>query len=252
MRTEIENPVRMAQLVEQRDGCCPAPNLIVWSRGEKKFQRRAVARARLARRFSAERTVCRFDGESSSRPMYRHRRPGTMGRYSFLPDPFVAELRRIPDSGSSPRATPSAPSARGASERGLPLAQERAEPWRAAGGCMRKGGGSRLNRQGCRCPFYLGPSKGCAACEDRPLICNLFPLDIIRARGGRSVLVGAIRRVRSGAGQACRANRRGAGTGQGNRSPDARRFEAGVHGGCRGGPYSSRCSMSIRFIFRFR
>ena len=42
-----------------------------------------------------------------------------------------------------------------------------------------KGGGSRLNRQGCRCPFYLGPSKGCAAYEDRPLICNLFPLDII-------------------------------------------------------------------------
>ena len=63
------------------------------------------------------------------------------------------------------------------------------------------GGGSRLNRQGCRCPFYLGPSQGCAAYEDRPLICNLFPLDIIeREEDGQYwwVLFGACEEVARG------------------------------------------------------
>jgi len=42
-----------------------------------------------------------------------------------------------------------------------------------------KGPATRMNRQGCRCPFYEGPERGCAHYRSRPLICHLFPFDVV-------------------------------------------------------------------------
>jgi Fe-S-cluster containining protein len=126
-----------------------------------------------------------------------------MARHTALPDPFVQELDRIPGfreltagftlcpecercERSVVYLTPSEQVA--ARERGLRL--------------YGKGAATRMNRAGCRCPFYLGPDRGCGHYEERPLICHLFPLDIVEheEREGEHwwVLFGACAEVERG------------------------------------------------------
>ena len=125
-----------------------------------------------------------------------------MGRYSFVPDPFVAELRRIPGFRELTEGYTLCPECERCERSVVYLSpRERAGAVESGQRVYGNGGGSRLNRQGCRCPFYLGPSQGCAAYEDRPLICNLFPLDIIeREEDGQYwwVLFGACEEVARG------------------------------------------------------
>ncbi len=103
-----------------------------------------------------------------------------MGRHFSLPDPFVAELRTIPGflelttgytlCGECERC-----------ERSVVYLTPR-EQVSARGLDLRlygKGAATRINRQGCRCPFYDQATYGCEIYPDRPLICNLFPLDIL-------------------------------------------------------------------------
>lgn len=125
-----------------------------------------------------------------------------MALYTALPDPFITELLAMPGfreltEGFSLCAecqrcerslvylTPSEQQA--ARKLNLPL--------------YGKGSATRLNRKGCKCPFYLGPEQGCSAYHDRPLICHLFPLDIIeREEDGTYwwVLFGACEEVARG------------------------------------------------------
>lgn len=103
-----------------------------------------------------------------------------MSRYRILPDPFVAELERIPGFLELTSGFTLCPECERC-ERSLvyltPREQARAKELglRLYG----QGSASRMNRQGCRCPFYGGPESGCRNYADRPLICNLFPLDIL-------------------------------------------------------------------------
>ncbi len=134
-------------------------------------------------------------------------------------------------------------------ERGLPLAQRSArEQWTLGLRMYGTGRRTRLNRQGCRCPFYQGPGRGCAAYEDRPLICNLFPLDIIEREEDGQLLVGAVRRLRgSGARQARRGEideARELATEIDRRMPDDLPQAFMADAGARS---SSRCSTTIRF-----
>lgn len=42
-----------------------------------------------------------------------------------------------------------------------------------------EGGAARINRDGCKCPYYVRETKLCGAYESRPLICRMFPIDLI-------------------------------------------------------------------------
>jgi Fe-S-cluster containining protein len=103
-----------------------------------------------------------------------------MPRYTTLPDPFVAELLEIPGFRDFTEGFSLCPECERC-ERSLVYLTPREQA--AARALDRrlygKGSATRLNRKGCRCPFYLGPAGGCVAYQDRPLICHLFPLDII-------------------------------------------------------------------------
>ena len=102
-----------------------------------------------------------------------------MARYTTLPDPFIRELLAIPGFRELTSGFSLCPEC------------ERCERSLAAQDFVRlyareldlrlygEGSATRLNRKGCKCPFYAGPEQGCRAYEDRPLICHLFPLDII-------------------------------------------------------------------------
>jgi Fe-S-cluster containining protein len=125
-----------------------------------------------------------------------------MARLTFLPDPFVAELRTIPGFRELTEGyTLCAECER--CERSLVYLSPEEQRTAATLGLRLygSGGGTRLNRRGCRCPFYEGPERGCAVYLDRPLICNLFPLDIVeRDDDGRYwwVLFGACAEVARG------------------------------------------------------
>lgn len=125
-----------------------------------------------------------------------------MGRYTALPDPFARQLLQLPGfqefttgftlcaecercERSVVYLTPS--EQRTARDLGLRLYGREAA--------------TRLNRQGCRCPFYTGATEGCSIYLDRPLICHLFPLDIIEHEEDGShwwVLFGACAEVERG------------------------------------------------------
>jgi len=63
------------------------------------------------------------------------------------------------------------------------------------------GAAARLNRVGCKCPFYEPETFRCNAYLDRPLICNLFPVDLLeRDEDGKHwwVLFSACDEVRIG------------------------------------------------------
>lgn len=103
-----------------------------------------------------------------------------MARYTALPDPFVKELVGIPGFQELTSGFTLCPECERC-ERSVvyltPSEQERARTLdiRLYG----KGAATRMNRQGCRCPFYGGADQGCLHYQARPLICHLFPLDIV-------------------------------------------------------------------------
>lgn len=119
-----------------------------------------------------------------------------------LPDPFVAQLRTIPGFLELTEGFTLCPECERC-ERSIVYLTPR-EQLNARNAGLRlygKGGATRVNRVGCSCPFYLGPSEGCEIYPDRPLICNLFPLDIVEhEEDGRHwwVLFGACAEVERG------------------------------------------------------
>lgn len=125
-----------------------------------------------------------------------------MARYTILPDPFIAELQGIPGFREFTEGFALCPECE-LCERSLvyltPREQEaaRALDLRLYG----KGSATRLNRKGCACPFYEGAARGCGIYLDRPLICHLFPLDIVEHEEDNTywwVLFGACAEVARG------------------------------------------------------
>ncbi|MFN8647483.1 MAG: YkgJ family cysteine cluster protein [Gemmatimonadales bacterium] len=125
-----------------------------------------------------------------------------MSRYTALPDPFVSELLAIPGFRELTEGFSLCPECERC-ERSLvylsPAEQRSARELRVR--LYGKGSATRLNRKGCQCPFYLGASGGCGHYADRPLICHLFPLDIIEHEEDETywwVLFGACEEVARG------------------------------------------------------
>lgn len=103
-----------------------------------------------------------------------------MARYTALPDPFVKELERIPGFVEFTTGyTLCAECER--CERSVVYLTPHEQGVAGAEGLRLYGKGSatRMNRQGCRCPFYGGAEQGCMHYTARPLICHLFPIDIV-------------------------------------------------------------------------
>jgi Fe-S-cluster containining protein len=125
-----------------------------------------------------------------------------MSRYTSLPDPFVRDLLNIPGFREFTEGYTLCPECERC-ERSLVYltpseqAAARAFEFRLYG----KGSATRLNRKGCACPFYDGPQAGCRAYHDRPLICRLFPIDIVEHEEDETywwVLFGACEEVARG------------------------------------------------------
>jgi Fe-S-cluster containining protein len=125
-----------------------------------------------------------------------------MSRFTTLPDPFVAELRTIPGFLELTTGYTKCPDCERC-ERSIvyltPTEQVAARDLELR--MYGRGAATRINRQGCKCPFYQGAVRGCEIYPDRPLICNLFPLDILEnEEDGRFwwVLFGACEEVAVG------------------------------------------------------
>lgn len=103
-----------------------------------------------------------------------------MGRYTTLPDPFIRQLESVPGFVEFTTGyTLCAECER--CERSVVYLTPHEQRQARADGVRLYGQGSatRMNRQGCRCPFYGGAGTGCLHYASRPLICHLFPIDII-------------------------------------------------------------------------
>jgi Fe-S-cluster containining protein len=112
--------------------------------------------------------------------MYLSTPDPAMGRYSTLPDPFVAELRTIPGFLELTTGYTLCAECERCERSVVYLSPRERQAARALDlRLYGTGAATRINRQGCRCPFYDQPSYGCRIYPDRPLICNLFPLDIL-------------------------------------------------------------------------
>ena len=125
-----------------------------------------------------------------------------VSRRTPLPDPFVTELRRIPGFREFTEGFSLCPECERC-ERSLVYLTPREQSNAREAGIRVYGRGSatRLNRVGCKCPWYNGPARGCEIYPDRPLICNLFPLDIVEHEEDGShwwVLFGACAEVERG------------------------------------------------------
>ncbi|MGB7211496.1 MAG: YkgJ family cysteine cluster protein [Gemmatimonadales bacterium] len=125
-----------------------------------------------------------------------------MSRPRTLPDPFVAELRKFPGYEALMTNYTRCPSCEKC-ERSIVYLTPREQVNAARVGLPTYGTGAatRLNRTGCKCPFYAPETFQCTAYLDRPLICNLFPLDLLeRESDGQHwwVLFGACDEVRLG------------------------------------------------------
>ena len=125
-----------------------------------------------------------------------------MPDFSRLPDPFIAELRAIPGFRELTEGYTLCAECERCERSVVYLSpHERAQAPALGLRLYGRGGATRINRQGCRCPFYAGPSAGCRVYEHRPLICNLFPIDMLeRDEDGRYwwVLFGACEEVARG------------------------------------------------------
>jgi Fe-S-cluster containining protein len=125
-----------------------------------------------------------------------------MARYTSLPDPFVQELLGIPGFRELTSGFTLCPECERCERSVVYLTpaeqrQARALDLRIYG----TGAGTRMNRHGCRCPFYGSATRGCLHYEERPLICHLFPLDIVEHEGDGAhwwVLFGACEEVARG------------------------------------------------------
>ena len=103
-----------------------------------------------------------------------------MSRFTALPDPFVAELRTIPGFLELTTGYTLCPECERCERSVVYLTPREQSAAHDAGlRLYGRGGATRLNRQGCKCPFYDPGAFGCQIYDDRPLICNLFPLDIL-------------------------------------------------------------------------
>jgi Fe-S-cluster containining protein len=125
-----------------------------------------------------------------------------MSRYRALPDPFVAKLKTLPGYQELMTNYTHCPTCEKC-ERSLVYLTPREQIGAEQLGLRTYGEGAatRLNRVGCKCPFYTPETFQCSAYLDRPLICNLFPVDLLeREEDGRHwwVLFGACDEVRLG------------------------------------------------------
>jgi Fe-S-cluster containining protein len=125
-----------------------------------------------------------------------------MGRHTTLPDPFVAELLALPGFRDLTEGFSLCPECERC-ERSLvyltPHEQAAARTLDLA--LYGRGSATRLNRKGCSCPFYAGAERGCRVYQDRPLICHLFPIDIVEREEDATywwVLFGACEEVARG------------------------------------------------------
>lgn len=125
-----------------------------------------------------------------------------MGRYTALPDPFIRQLIAIPGFQQLTAGFTLCPECERCERSVVYLTpREQIAAVELDLVLYGKGSATRLNRQGCRCPFYLGAQHGCSAYADRPLICHLFPIDIIEREDDGAhwwVLFGACEEVARG------------------------------------------------------
>jgi len=125
-----------------------------------------------------------------------------LSRFTKLPDPFVAELRAIPGFLELTTGYTLCSECERCERSVVYLTPGEQVSARVLGLRLYGGGAAtRINRQGCRCPFYEPTSFSCEIYADRPLICNLFPFDLIEREDDGShwwVLFGACEEVRRG------------------------------------------------------
>ncbi len=125
-----------------------------------------------------------------------------MSRYAALPDRFVAELLAIPGFREFTEGFSLCAECERCERSLVYLTPDEQSQARAAGlRLYGRGAATRLNRKGCQCPFYRGAARGCGIYEHRPLICHLFPLDVIEQEEDGSywwVLFGACAEVARG------------------------------------------------------
>ncbi|MBK8006242.1 MAG: YkgJ family cysteine cluster protein [Gemmatimonadetes bacterium] len=103
-----------------------------------------------------------------------------MARHTIVPDPFVKVLEALPGFHALTAGFTLCPECERCERSVVYLTPDERRSAEAAG--MRlygKGAATRINRHGCKCPFYLGADRGCGAYATRPLICHLFPIDIV-------------------------------------------------------------------------
>jgi Fe-S-cluster containining protein len=125
-----------------------------------------------------------------------------MARHTNLPDPFVRELLAIPGFRELTEGFTLCAECERCERSVVYLTpHERLVASDLGHRLYGQGSATRLNRHGCRCPFYAGAAAGCRIYRDRPLICHLFPLDVIdREEDGSHwwVLFGACEEVARG------------------------------------------------------
>ncbi len=126
-----------------------------------------------------------------------------MGRYTFLPDPFAAELDAIPGFRELTTGFTLCPTCERCERSPVYLTpREQTAAEQLGLRLYGKGAATRMNRQGCRCPFYSGSDRGCAHYDSRPLLCRLFPFDVIEHEAAPGyfwwVLFGACEEVARG------------------------------------------------------
>lgn len=119
-----------------------------------------------------------------------------------LPDPFAAELRSIPGFLELTTGYTLCPECERCERSVVYLTPAEQRVARDAGvRVYGHGPATRWNRTGCKCPFYQQATYSCQIYPDRPLICHLFPLDILeheRDGGFWWVVYGACEEVRRG------------------------------------------------------
>ena len=125
-----------------------------------------------------------------------------MSRLRALPDPFVATVKKLPGYTELMTNYTHCPTCEKCERSFVYLTpREQVSAERLGLRTYGEGAAARLNRVGCKCPFYDPGTFQCSAYLDRPLICNLFPVDLLeREEDGRHwwVLFGACDEVRIG------------------------------------------------------
>lgn len=125
-----------------------------------------------------------------------------MSRFTSLPDPFVQQLLALPGFKELTSGFTLCPECERCERSVVYLTPREQVAARELDLRMYgKGSATRINRAGCKCPFYQGAASGCGIYLDRPLICHLFPIDIVEHEeedGHWWVLFGACEEVARG------------------------------------------------------